>query len=166
MNNILLMKKSTELEKLSLDLGFDSTIFCTNIVAKNPKELLSALRKTKGLKVYKVSSEEMLRFALEKTSVDVIFGMELVNPRDHTHYARGGLDQIVCRIAASKGKTFGFSFSSILNSRNRAKLLGRMMLNLKLCKKYGVKVVFGNFSLIKSEMRSLKDLEAFKRLLG
>lgn len=166
MDNILLMKKSTDLDKLSLDLGFNSTSFCSLIEAKSPKELLSAIKKIKGLKVYKVSDEKMLRFALEKSTVDVVFGMENINVRDHTHYARGGLDQIVCRIAKAKGKTIGFSFSSILNSRNRAKLLGRMMLNLKLCKKYGVKVVFGNFSLVKEEIRSAKDLAAFRRLLG
>ena len=164
MHNILLMKKTEQLEKLSSSLGFTSTEFVAPITAKTPKELLNAL-KIKGLKIYIAHDEKMLRFALEKTNVDIVYGMENINPRDHTHYARGGLDQITCKIAASRGKTLAFSFSEILHSKNKGKLLGRIILNLKLCRKYKVKTIFGNFSTKKEEMRSKKDLAAFRRIL-
>ncbi|MBU1631803.1 MAG: hypothetical protein KKA58_05765 [Nanoarchaeota archaeon] len=165
------MKKSKEIEDLSSLLGFEKTFFLDEdfvlLEEDNKKELLKKINNCrKKIVVYKAKSEEMLRFALERTSVDIVFGMELINPKDSVHFVRGSLDQILCKIAASKGKIVGFSFNDILNARDRAKLLGRMILNIKLCKKYGVKMLFSSFSVSKMEMRSANDLEAFFRIFG
>ena len=108
----------------------------------------------------------MLRFALEKTSVDIVMGMENINPRDSVHFVRGGLDQVTCKIAKERGKIIAFSFSDVLNSRDRGKLLARIMFNIKLCKKYKVKMLFSNFSTSLNEIRSAKDLQGFWKVLG
>ncbi len=172
MENLLLIRKNTELEELSRKLGFTKTLFLDEdfllVRGKNQKELLDqikeAQRKNK-LAFYRPETEEMLRFALEHSSVDLVFGMEKINPSDSLHYLRGGLDQILCKIAADKEKTLGFSFQQILEAKDKNKLIARMKFNLKLCKKYKVKTVFGNFSLKKEELRSAQDLEAFLRVL-
>ena len=165
MENYLLIKKSEELEKF----GFTRTYFLEDFViieAETNKDLLKKIREAKGKKtVFRAKSEDMLRFALEKTNVDVVLGAETINPKDSVHFVRGGLDQITCKIAAEKGKFIGFSFSDILNSKNKGKLLARMKLNLKLCKKYKVGVIFSNFSKFKEEIRSAKDLEVFLSVL-
>ncbi|MBT4805189.1 hypothetical protein HON71_03380, partial [Candidatus Woesearchaeota archaeon] len=109
---------------------------------------------------------ELLRFALEKTKVDLIYGMETINPRDSVHFVRGGLDQITCRIAAEKGKIIAFSFSEILNAKNKDKIIARMKLNVKLCKKYRVKMYFSSFAKNENELRSAQDLFAFWKVLG
>ena len=106
----------------------------------------------------------MLRFILEKTAVDMVYGLEMIHPSDSVHYVRGSLDQVLCQIAAAKGKMIGFSFSSLLHSSD-GKLLGRMKQNMKLCKKYKVKMILSNFSVSPEELRSKKDLAAFQRVL-
>jgi RNase P/RNase MRP subunit p30 len=134
------------------------------ISGNSKKDLLKKINKAKGNVAVRVSDEEQIRFVLEKTSVLVVLGSELVNLKDSVHFVRGGLDQITCKIAAAKGKTIGFSFNDILNTKNRGVLLARMRLNIKLCKKYGVKIIFGNFS--EHSKRSPQDLTAFWRMLS
>lgn len=172
MDNILLMKESKELLDLSKELGFSKTLFLDKdfvlIKGESKKEILKSIRegKKKGLLVVvRVSSEEILRFILERTEADIVFGQELINLKDSVHFRRGGLDQITCKIAAKREKIIGFSFREILESKDRSKLLARMMFNVKLCKKYGVKMLLGNFSEGKWELRGKYELKALERIL-
>jgi RNase P/RNase MRP subunit p30 len=170
MDNYLLLKKTAELKELSKGLGFAKTLFVDDdfvlIKAKSKKELVRNVKAAKKKTVYYPESEELLRFALEKVPVNVVMGMESINLQDSVHYGRGGLDQVTCKIAAVKGKIIGFSFSDILNDGERPRLMTRMKLNIKLCRKFGVKILFSNFSKSIDEVRSAKDLEAFFRVLS
>jgi len=171
MDNLVLITENKELLELSKKLGFTKTMFVekdfVSIKAKSKKELIREISKAKGkLTVYKASSEELLRFALEKTKINMVYGMETINPKDSVHFVRGGLDQITCRLAAEKDKIIGFSFSEILNAKNRDKIIARMKFNIKLCKKYKVKIFFSSFACSEKELRSAKDLFAFWKILG
>ena len=44
--------------------------------------------------------------------------------------------------------------------------MGRIMQNIRLCRKYNVSMVFASFAEAKWEMRSAKDLMSFAVLLG
>lgn len=169
----MFMKKSAEIEKLAAELGFTKLHFLENdfvlLKGKTPRDLLNEIGKVRNKKlktVFKADSEEMLRFALEKSQIDIVYGMEQIHAKDSVHFVRGGLDQVLCAIAAEKGKTIAFSFNQILNSLEKAKLLARIMFNMKLCKKYKVPILWCSFASSKTEMRSAKDLQAFGRILG
>lgn len=173
MEEYVLLKKSTEIEKLAAELGFSSVKFLDAdfvvLKARTKKDALKEIQhaKQKKLKtIYKADSEDMLRFMLEKTEVDIVFAMENIHPKDSTHFVRGGLDQVLCTLAATKRKTLAFSFSEMLHSVHKGKLLGRMIFNIKLCKKYKVPIKLVSFALSKEEMRSAKDLQALGRVLG
>lgn len=172
MTNLVLMKQTRELEDFSKSLGFEKTLFLDNLTlikASSKKDLLKQVKEAKNkkkLSVFKAESEELFRFALEKTTIDIVFGQELINPKDSLHFPRGGLDQIICKIAKEKEKTIAFSFSDILESGNRGRLLGRIRFNFQLCKKYGVKTIFSSFAEKKEELRSAKDLKSFLTVLS
>ena len=173
MDNYLVMKKSGEAEKLSKSLGFNKTFFVDEdfVILSNlsQKDLLKQASKAKQKKlkvVYKPESEEMLRFALEKAPIDVVFGAEKINLKDSLHFLRGGLDQVTCKIASEKEKNIGFSFRELMDAQNKGRLLGRMKLNASLCRKYRVKMDFLTLFEKTEEMRSAKDLQLFQRLLG
>ena len=173
MDEYVLMKKNAEVEKTAAELGFAKVHFVDHdfviLQAKTPKDLLKEIEKARNKKMktlFKADSEEMLRFALEKTRVDLVMGSENIHPKDSFHFVRGGLYQILCTFAAEKGKTMVFSFANILHSSERGKLLARIMFNIKLCKKYKVPVVFASFASSSQEMLSAKDLQAFGRVLG
>ncbi len=170
MLNVVLMKRTLELEEASRKLGFTQTLFLGDVVpvSGSKKDLL---RFTKGRKkgqilIYQSPDEERLRFALEKTTIDLVYGMEKIYPRDSLHFVRGGLDQVLCKIAAEKGKTIAFSFSDLLNSSFRPQTWRRMAANIRLCRKYKVKMLFSTFASSTKELRSAKDLEAVWRVLG
>jgi len=173
--NFVLLKENAKLNELSQSLGYEKTLFLEHFVlikAKDHKSCLKEIKVAKKNKLFVVaeaSSEEILRFLIEKTSVDMVIGMEKINPRDSVHFPRGAVDQIIAKIARDKKKILGFSFNTLLNAKDsfeRAKLMNRIRFNLKFCKKYNVKTYFGNFAQRDMEMRSAKDLKSFFMVLG
>jgi len=171
--NLVLMKESKKVAELSKELGFSKCMFLDKdfVLVKNDnkKELLKKINQAKDkglLVVVKPESEELLRFVLERTKADLIYAQEFICPKDSVHFLRGGLDQVTCKIARDKGKTIGFSFKEILNAENKGKLLARMKFNIKLCRKYKVKLFFSNFSEGVMGMRSAKDLASLWEVLG
>lgn len=173
MDNFLLMKRTEESEMLSKRLGFEKVLFLDTdlalITTSDKKKFLQEIRvaRQKGFfTIYQPKTEEMLKFALEKTPIDILLGFESLNPKDSLHFVRGGLDQILCRIAKDKNKILAFSFSEVLAAKNQSQSLARIKANLRLCQKYKLNILFSNFSKSKEEMRSAKDLEAFFNVLG
>ena len=171
MDNIVLMPENEEIEALSRQLGFTRALFPGKdfilLETTSKKEILDAVHKSKGKPLfYRATDEETTRFVVEKTPLKFIFGLENMNPKDSLHYVRGGLDQVLCKIAAEKGKIIAFSFADLLKAENKGQLLARMMFNIKLCQKYKVKMYFGTFAGQKMELRAAKDLEAVWRVLG
>lgn len=171
MDNIILTSENKEIETLSQRLGFTRTLFLDKdfllLETKSKKEILDAVSRAKGKPIfYRATDEETLRFVLERTPIKLIFGMEYLAAKDSLHHVRGGLDQVLCKIAAEKGKIVAFSFNDLLLATNKGALLARMKFNIKLCQKYKVKTFFSTFARNKWELRSAKDLEALWRVLG
>jgi len=172
MDMALLIPKTEELVVQLKELGFNRVLFDSELMVietSNKGELLKGIvegKRNKKKIIFIPRDEELLRFAIEKTEVDMILGVERVHPKDSLHYVRSGLDQVLCKLAVQKGKVIAFSFSDILNSGDRAKLISRMMINIIICRKYGVKVYFGLFSKNKEELRSAADLFTLWRVLG
>ncbi len=77
-----------------------------------------------------------------------------------------GLNHVICKIATDRIIAIGISFSSLLNSENVSLTLTKLRYNIKLCKKYKTKIIIGSFAENMFEMRSMKDLMAFGRVIG
>ncbi|MBI4146495.1 hypothetical protein HY489_04110 [Candidatus Woesearchaeota archaeon] len=107
------------------------------------------------------------REAVER-GADLVFGFELVEGRDPTHFRRSELNQVVCRLASDKGVQIGFSFASVLASSGmqRAVLLGRLMQNVRLCEKYGVRVRLASFASSPWQMRAPAEMVSLFSELG
>lgn len=171
MKNIILLPKNPELEKLSRELGFEETLFLSDVTfldSSSPKTLMKEAQKAQGKKllvIYKPVSEELLRFALEKAPVDIVFGLESLLLKDSLHYVKSGLDPVLCQLAAKNHKKIGFSFSEIVNAKDKSRIISRMGFNLRLCKKYGVDYLFSNFSLSPEELRSAKDIRSLEKVI-
>jgi len=171
--NLVLMKENDKVKELSKSLGFSKCFFLDKnfvlIEEENKKSLLKQINKAKEkgyLVLVKPKTEEQLRFVLERTHTDMVIGQESVCPKDSVHFLRGGLDQVTCKLARDKKKIICFSFKEILDSKNVGNLLARMKVNIRLCKKYNVKMFFSSFSINEKEMRSFNDLRNFWQVLG
>lgn len=166
MINLLLMEKTKELEELSLKLGFSDALYLNSEIIEIKsiikKEIINEINKAhqKGLKtIIKPKSSELLRFVLEKTKIDYVYGLEWLNRKDHLHYPHSGLNQVICKIIKENNKQIVFSFADFLNSKNKGLILNRRKYNLKLAKKYGLDYPVMNLSKNPDELRSAKDLK-------
>jgi len=108
-------------------------------------------------------SDENARNAFEGNEIGIVFGLEAKERNDFTRQRNSGLNQVLCEIAARKNKTYGFNFRNVLAAKNRAEIIGRMIQNLMLCKKYKVKIIFFSGAKEPVEMRNERDLKSFLR---
>ena len=110
----------------------------------------------------------MNRAALENKKVDILLSPEKNDREDSFHYRKSGLNQVLCKLAKQNNVAIGFDFSNLINTlgRERARILGRMFFNYKLCRKYKVKMVFSSFSNNKFEQRNDDCMRVFERILA
>lgn len=107
------------------------------------------------------------RREFEKRKDIVAYNLE-DQKRDFIHYRNSGLNQVLCKLAKKNNIAIAFNFNLILNSEGmlRSQLLGRMMQNIKFCRKYKVNMVIGSFASKPEEMRSAHDLISFGISIG
>lgn len=159
-------KNEQEFEEMAKKLGIELIfVYKDN---KNAKALLvepKDVRKTHDKKIMAICTAN--REAIEREA-DIVFGFELLEEREHTHYRQSGLNQVLCQLATDKKVKIGFSFSSILESygQKRAKLLGRMKQNITFCQKYKTPMKIASFATNPYEMRAPAELIAFFTQLG
>jgi len=189
MNSDIVFPKENEEEFLEIagKLGYNSLIFVyekSAMISKNISELSKKYKikiqtalvveekqiqkAKKDVSIVFVKSTGNDRWVFEKSQADVIYGLEAAQRKDFIHHRASGLNQVLCKIASVKGKKIGFDFSTVLNSKGmlRAQIIGRMMQNVKFCRKYKVKTVLESFAKNPYEMRAPKDLEAFGKIIG
>jgi len=106
------------------------------------------------------------RAHFENKNVDYMFSLEDNNKKDSMHFRSSGLDQVLCKLAFEKNMCVCFSFNDILKSNKRELLFGRMMQNVKFCRKYKVEMLVASFARNPYEMKFWKDLISFGVCLG
>ncbi len=139
------------------------------LVHGSNKDMMTQGRKAKEkgfLTLTPAQGYEKDKFVIEKTSVDILFDFELVYGNDHLHYRKSGLNQVLCQLAVQHQKTIAFSLHSLLASSRPEIVLGRLMQNIRFCKKYNVKTIFATFAQTRWELRSKKDMETFWSVVG
>ena len=113
-----------------------------------------------------IKSTENDQQILEKSNPDLIFGMELTAKRDYSHFRQSGLNQVLCRLANKKNIIFAMPLSIILKSEDKPKILGRIMQNITLCRKFKANLAFCSFAENPYEMKSSNDLMSLAIALG
>ncbi len=113
-----------------------------------------------------MEEKDDLRKAVENARPDLIFGQESANRSDFIHQRNSGLNHIICRIARDNRVAVGFSLKYLHDSNLRPRVLGRMMQNIRLCRKYGVVTVMGSLASDPYRMRSPIDVISLFVTLG
>lgn len=123
--------------------------------------------KVSGIRTF-VHCSDQDRSVLDRGAAHVLYNAEGVQQKDYMHQRGSGLNQVMCALAKKNNIAIGFSFSSILATigSKRAQLIGRMMQNIMLCRKYQVKTLIGSFATDPWMMRSPHDLQALFAVLG
>ncbi|MBD3249785.1 hypothetical protein GF336_07095 [Candidatus Woesearchaeota archaeon] len=174
-------KNEKEFLEIAEKLGYKEIIFCyknkvpelkVDTKIKVHTALISAPKNINRLSnkthLLIVESSEKNRQVLENSKTDILFNLETLEKKDHMHFRKSGLNHILAELASKNNIIVGFSFSEILNSRftDRAMTLGRIMQNIRLCRKYKVETCFASFTSDPYEMRAAKDLVSLLISLG
>jgi RNase P/RNase MRP subunit p30 len=112
-------------------------------------------------------SDRINRVALEHKKVRALVSPEFERAFDYTHYRNSGLNQVLCKIARDNNKIIIENFSEFLKKekKDRAILLGRILQNSMLCKKYNVKFLVSVFAKNEQDFIACQKLEEFKKIL-
>lgn len=132
------------------------------------KELRKEIQKSKEKIIVSGGDEKVNRLAVESKKVDILLSPELNSKKDSFFVRKSGLNQVLCKLAYENKVAIGFNFSNVLNSsgRERSKLIGRMAQNVKMCRKYKVKMIVSTFAKNKYELRSSDILKSFGKVIG
>ncbi|MBT4334699.1 hypothetical protein HOD61_02685 [archaeon] len=159
----LVLKQNLEFEK---KLNIETEV--VEIIEVQTNNFRSAVQKSKGLVIIKGGNEKINRLAVENKQVDILLSPEDNNRKDSFFIKKSGINQVMCRLAKSNGVSIGINFSDLLNSNGKERTirLGRIIQNVKICKKFGVNMVIGTFANNKYELRSNDCLKSFAKVIG
>ncbi len=126
----------------------------------------SEIKYFNDLEIVEGGTDEKNRKAVENKSTDILLSPERNAQNDKMASRNSGLNQVLCKLAHDNKIAIGFSFTELLNSKEKSKVIGRWAQNIRLCRKYKVKIVLASFANNKWEMRSPKDLFSLALTLG
>ena len=161
------LKEDEKIKEFAKKLN--SEIYIVNLIkSEDIRSLRRKIDSEKGLVVVGAGSDEINKNLLENKKVDILLSLERNRERDFMKSRDSGLNQTLCKLASKNKIAVGFNFSDVFNTNGieRSNLLGKMMQNVRLCKKYKVKIIVGSFASKWQELRSERDLIAFGREIG
>ena len=134
-------------------MGFKAIVLDKTLIIKTDKrdELIKKVSSyhAKGMPIIVLGSDdEINRMALEDKRTDMLINPEEKRKKDFMKWRNSGLNHVLCRFAAENNIKIGISFSSLikLGPEERALRIGRIMQNIRLCRKYSTKIVLASFA--------------------
>jgi RNase P/RNase MRP subunit p30 len=108
------------------------------------------------------------RSTFENPRVNLIFNLEKNPLGDRIHQRTSNFNHVLAKICRDRDKFIAFNFNLVLNADKKEKnrLLGRMMQNVRICRKYKVKMYIGSFATEPFELRSFYELRSFGVSIG
>ncbi len=144
--DIILGSKTQGFEEIRKKLRFDNIL-----------ELREAKIIISDLKDY-----EKARSLITSKRIGILLNPHLQEKKDQLHFRLGGLDQAICKELSTNNIPIAFTLDSLNNHTE----IGRAMQNIKLCRKYKIKMFFFTFAKIPYELRAVNDLISFLKILG
>ena len=165
---------NNELEFLNLSkkLDISKIIFCCPFGKKSNPESFEFSSNSGEIKKAPLASPMLSlsagRDIFEMQKPLFIFGLEEMSRNDSMHSRQSGFNHILAELAHKNNHTICLSHCSLLNSgaENFSIVLGRMMQNVRLCRKYKVRMKLASFAKSPYQMRAAKEMGSFGHFLG
>ena len=135
------------------------------IQSKNFNEARKKIRESKGKEIiFSSDNDELNRKVMEKESITVLL-LNQKNRKDRMKQRDSGFNQVLAKIAKKNGVVLGINLDEIIASKKeeKAKIIGRVKQNVKLCNKNKLKMVF--ISLESKHAKDFHDLRALGLVL-
>ncbi len=142
----VIIGKEKEFTELGKKLGFSKVISVDKRFVKNVEDNREIFDKKKSIVIYNLEDQK----------------------RDFIHFRNSGLNQVLCKLAKKNNIAVAFNFNLVLNNdgMKRSQILGRMMQNVRFCRKYKIHTVVASFASKPEGMRSAHDLVSFGISIG
>ena len=111
-------------------------------------------------------TEEVNKAILSNSNVDFIIDISSVKGKEHTHYRKSTLNQVLAKQALKSNIAYAVNFNRILNEKERIKLIGRIKQNIKIFQKFRVPITISSFATNTNELRNHSDLVSLAKTLG
>lgn len=113
----------------------------TNNIEQARKEI-QKLKKNNNKVVVLAKDDEFNRKIFEMKDVDIVVGLEF-NRRDKLKQRDSGMNEVIAKLGKTNDIKIGIDISRIqkLNRLEKAKILSRIMQNIKLCRRTGAKII-------------------------
>jgi len=114
-----------------------------------------------------INPGELARLAVSNPRFDAVFRIPAIFGRDSPEYRKSNFNAILANLAAKNKVAYGSDFSYFLENSGYsiAKLLGREMQNIRLCRRK-VPIIIASLAKNEWELRLPENLSAFARVLG
>lgn len=153
---VLFYYDSLVAQKLQIDLI--KTKICSKI---------NELKNTNSPVIFKGDFHTLRKLA-EQRKIQYVTDLEDNEFKDNLNFPNSGLNQVIAKIFSKNNVKVCFNFNLVLNSNPliRAKILRRMIQNVRICRKYKVKMLISSFAKNEYELRSRDALKSFGLVIG
>lgn len=127
------------------------------------RKQIQKLKKEDQEIIVRAKDPEFNRKILEIKDVDVLLNPEFHNRKDKLKQRDSGLNEVLCKIAEKNNIKIGISLEELkkLDKREKAKVISRMIQDIRLCKKTKTKIM-----LFPKDQKKLDILSFFISLKG
>ncbi|MBI5390082.1 hypothetical protein HZB02_01200 [Candidatus Woesearchaeota archaeon] len=101
------------------------------------------------------------RQLMEQGKIQWMFGFEDLAWKDSMHQRRSGLDHVLCKIMQEKQIGYIITLAHLRDEKR----LGRILQNIKLCRKHKVAMMLATFAQSPDQLRGAEDMKALERVL-
>ncbi len=121
------------------------------------KKIREKSRQNKTKIIFSCVDDKLNRKILEKEKIDVLL-IHQKSRKDRMKQRDSGFNHVLAKIAKKQNNIIGIDLDEIINSekKEKAKILGRIMQNIKICRKNKLKMEF--ISKTKKDKYDLKSL--------
>ena len=164
---------SKDLKEKSEKLGFKPIVLDKNLIIKTDSrnELMSKISSLSAKKLPIIvlgSTDEINRMALEDKRTDMLLDPEETRKKDFMKWRNSGLNHVLCKLAEKNNIKIGISFSRLnrMGSEEKSLKIGKIMQNIRLCRKYKAKIVLASFAESEKDLLSGYELKSIGLILG
>ena len=139
--------------------GFNESYVSKILDGKTKQDLRKKIDQAKK-PIIVLGNPNLNRFILSNKKVDVLLDPHNNAGEDFMNYRNSGMNHVLAKLANDNKIAIGFSLTSILDSKEKSKIIGKIMQNIRLCRKYRVNMIFASFAREETEQRQSHDLKS------
>jgi ribonuclease P/MRP protein subunit RPP1 len=166
--NAIHLKKISKKEDLKKD--DDTEGYLINTDEKTARGIIDSIKKKNKKAIIAVQGRDdaFNRRAIETLKINYLVMPEAGKKKDTLKQRDSGINHVVAKEAARKNISFviDFSYLKSLEGEELAKVLARIIQNIKICRKAKAQIKLASFAKSEKDLLNEKDISGFLTSLG